>query len=216
MGTVIGFYVLRSQGERQLDVNKDNFVTKASFMNSRSVTVQVDPVDTETTYTIVPCSFRPDHEAKFSLRAFCSNETSVLELSEAENVWKETVVAGKWAKGTAGGCINYASWRNNPQIRMVAEEDGEITLALEQQHSDSLPLSIGFYVIKRPVGNERAWSMEPSDIIHKAPFRKNFLNLTRMTVKKGVEYNIIPCAFSPWDETSFKFYAYGKSPVTLK
>lgn len=30
--TVIGFYVLKSSGSRQLEVNKDNFITKASFM----------------------------------------------------------------------------------------------------------------------------------------------------------------------------------------
>ena len=251
--SVIGFYVLKSpNGSRQLEVNKDNFITKASFMNSQSVTAQIDftslfpqknppsstneneandnndqIIEEPQTFVIVPCTFRPGFETSFTLRAFCSHETSVLELSEANNDWIESMVTGKWQKGTAGGCINYASWRNNPQIKMKAEEDGEIVLALEQEHLDSnqqhqQPTSIGFYITKSHENEnnknkkQRIWSMEASDIIHKAPFKKNNLNLTRMQVEKGQSYTIIPSAFSPWDECSYKFYAYGKSKVTLK
>ena len=216
---VIGFYILKGiSGERQLEINKDNFLSKAAFVNSQSVFAELESSEL-TNYTIVPCTFKPGLECKFILRAFCNSaDASDLQLLPAPSDWVENKVSHKWQAGTSGGCINYATWRNNPQIRMKVEEDGEVMLILEQQQiPEQAPISIGFYITTKSANNQRTWTMAPADILCKAPFRKATTAMCKFTAKKGVEYNIIACSFSPWDERSFHFYAYGyKQKVYLK
>lgn len=41
-----------------------------------------------------------------------------------------SLVQGEWEGHTAGGCLNYATWRNNPQFKLDIGAKTEVTIFL--------------------------------------------------------------------------------------
>ena len=208
----IGFYLLKSDGGRILEVTKENFISKASFTSSPSVICNLN-VEKLSTFTIVPCTFRPNKQSKFELEVFSNNTNAIVELDFARSDWVESVVSGEWKGRSAGGCFNHHTWRSNPQIRLVAEKSGEVVLVLEQQSHDQSAtndvVSIGFYITKKPIDNDIIFTDSQEDILKKAAFKKTSSLSCKFDVEAGMEYNVIPCTFTPFDEATFKMFAYG-------
>jgi hypothetical protein len=203
----IGFYILKSNGEKILEVTKDNFVTKANFTPSLSVFVNLE-VSSASSFTIIPCTFRPHKKSPFKLEVFANDDDAEVVLEPARCDWIETVVSGEWNGRSAGGCLNHHTWRNNDQIRLCAEQSGEVVLVLEQESSNDLK-SIGFYITKPLPDYEKTFSDSPECILKKTPFKKNASLTCRFKAEAGVAYNIIPTTFAPLEVGTYKLYAYG-------
>lgn len=88
----------------------------------------------------------------------CSNEKENIEKSvNNENIPPEeeeeklqewvNVVEGEWKQGTAGGCLNEATWRQNEQFFLKVEQSGTVELTLEQEGEDEIH-PIGFYIFE--------------------------------------------------------------------
>lgn len=94
-------------------------------------------------YIVVPSTFEPDQEGKFELKLFSDNGPVPIE---AIALKASTMVEGEWKGNTSGGCLNFPSWRSNPQFLVNVQQAGTVRIELEQPHRDPLHF-IGFYVV---------------------------------------------------------------------
>jgi hypothetical protein len=54
-------------------------------------------------------------------------------------------VHGRWKGESAGGCVNYPTWRNNPQYLLHVKQTRVLTITLAQIDTTAL-LPIGLYL----------------------------------------------------------------------
>jgi len=117
----------------------------------------------ESMYVVIPCTFDPNWESKFTLTILTDNAIKIKKLQEVKDLTLEvmqasspdhppnmelTVVSqGEWKGETAGGCINHWTWRNNPQFILTVKKDLIATITLKQGETETMP-SVGFYVTK--------------------------------------------------------------------
>lgn len=125
-----------------------------------------------------------------------------------EVVGKEVAIYGSWKGSNAGGCMNYTTWRNNPQIFLtVPTASTQVTITLNQEDKNGTT-QIGFYLIQPEVAQgKRVLYLEEgeSDIAAKAKFsssRSNKLDLTLPKTNK-YPYVIIPCTFKAGEERNW-------------
>jgi hypothetical protein len=209
----IGFYLLKSDGSRQVEVTKDNFVSKVTFTQADCVAQTIQLPTIGGIYTLIPCTFKPSYESKFNLQVYqADGGAGPLWLREAHQRWHQSSVSSQWRGVTAGGCMNHSTWRNNPQFSLSADEDGEAVLVLQQLGSDA-PKSIGLYVVPCPSSGLRAWHVRVDDIIRKAAFRKSREVSCRLALEAGLRYNVIACAFSPLDFADFQLQLFCDQPT---
>ena len=108
---------------------------------------------------IIPCTFDPGHEAQFFIQVFSNKEIILYELhgnylsievqsSKSRAAFAFTINSheGEWTAKTSGGCLNYYSWRNNPQYLVTSLETVKVNITLHQQRLTALE-SIGFYIV---------------------------------------------------------------------
>jgi hypothetical protein len=96
------------------------------------------------TYIIVPCTYDPAQEAMFQLNLYSSESPITIETIKEH---KLTQIKGEWKDKGAGGCLNFSSWRYNPQFLLSLSKPCKARIQLEQLPSDSLKF-IGFYVVR--------------------------------------------------------------------
>ncbi len=136
-------------------------------------------------YVIIPCTFYPAHENGFQISAAPHTNSSDVKLKPClDNIRKAIAHVsseflpliptfstsfrngylcmrytqqGQWIKGkTAGGCRNYKSWLSNPQFCMKLRTRGSVVIVLtQQQGSDHVDNSIGFYVVQTKGTHQR-------------------------------------------------------------
>jgi len=107
---------------------------------------------------------------------------------------KEVSILSEWGEGEAGGCVNYSTWRTNPQFFLIMDKKAKISVTLEQ-HSPVLK-SIGFYLTK---GNgSQVVILAPEDLVVKSNFHKQrTVTVECVLDKSDIPYVIIPCTFHP-------------------
>jgi hypothetical protein len=74
------------------------------------------------------------------------NQEQEEEEEEKSHEWGN-MVEGEWKQGTAGGCLNEATWRQNEQFFLKVESSGTVELTLEQLGEDEIH-PIGFYIFE--------------------------------------------------------------------
>jgi hypothetical protein len=118
-------------------------------------------------FVVIPCTFDPNWESKFSLTILTDQAIKIKKLQEVKDLTLEVprqsffafiggstlgsdawcLSQGDWRGDSAGGCINHWTWRNNPQFMLTVKKDLTATVTLKQGDSDAMP-SAGFYVTK--------------------------------------------------------------------
>jgi hypothetical protein len=84
-------------------------------------------------------------QAPFNLSFYPAKGAESIEIRPADDVLQKHVDYGEWKGLTAGGCLNYGMWRNNPQYRITAKQTEKLTLFLGQYlviSNPTLPLSL--------------------------------------------------------------------------
>ena len=206
-----GFYVVRSDGEKILTGDLSKFVLKSKFTKTETVSMDLitDGKKEPTTYTIAPCTKEPQKYGRFTLSLFSKSKKSI-ELKEVTDPWKEKTLAGQWAKDTSGGCFNYATWRNNTQYQLTLQNDGEVTVIVEQELNGTVD-SIGCYIIANTKEDVHMYEKpRQSDVISKAKFRSTKSVHCAFKGKAGVNYTLIPCTFNPNIVKRFRMRVFSK------
>ena len=79
-----------------------------------------------------------------SLPDFVTNFTDVYVCDILPRSWKRVRLFGEWTDATAGGCLNFPTWKNNPQFRFTVEEPVTIIIVLSQDDA-RIPKENGEY-----------------------------------------------------------------------
>eukprot|EP01112_Ceratiomyxa_fruticulosa_P011179 TRINITY_DN3018_c0_g1_i1.p1 TRINITY_DN3018_c0_g1~~TRINITY_DN3018_c0_g1_i1.p1 ORF type:complete len:963 (-),score=250.30 TRINITY_DN3018_c0_g1_i1:195-3083(-) len=207
----VGFYVFKTpnKGAPTTALTGSNLVGKTNFVNSSDVlsTLNLEAGD----YVIVPCSFDPGQEARFTLTIFSSGRIEPLNIVKEEG----TGVKGVWEGPSAGGCLNHPTWRSNPQylLEIPPSPSTQVTISLEQVGSGtdgkSMPF-IGFYVAKAPPApiDKKMFSLAPKDVVGNTEFINDLqVSLTLTLTPANSPCIVIPSTFLPKVETSFTLRA---------
>ena len=67
--------------------------------------------------------------------------------------WKHAGIKGEWKGQTAGGCGNYATWKNNPQFGFSIDQEMDVFITLMQKDTRmegvmNDPINVGFLILK--------------------------------------------------------------------
>jgi len=170
-------------------------------------------------YVVVPCTFKPEQEAEYSLSLFSKSPEflDVVTLQPAPDDYIELEMKGEWKGITAGGCLNQSTWRNNPQFQLKTDKKADMWISLSVPNKDNKEISIGFYVVKAPIDGSRTVDMEAKDVLKKGAFRKSQEVIVPFDAEPGV-YNIIASTFNAGQESPFTLTVYSdnKTGTTLK
>ncbi len=153
-------------------------------------------------YTIVPCTFEPGHESAFSLTCFAKRRLKLKSLNQEAT---DIEVSGQWHDESAGGCVNFPTWRNNPQYFLYAKRPFttvQITLAQKRAFE---PYAIGIYVARNTDNAQsRLLVLSADNLVTKTSFEKAREVSTTVTLEDTeTPYAIIPATFYQNQDSKF-------------
>jgi hypothetical protein len=111
---------------------------------------------TSTPYIIIPCTFDAGVEQSFTLEIQCDNDVRVEEITP-ETDWYTTAIESEWDSKTAGGCVNYPTYLNNPQYLLQAQQDTTGFVVMTQTDKSDFD-DLGLYLINAPEGKQQSLS----------------------------------------------------------
>jgi hypothetical protein len=204
----IGFHMLKHKGkynnqnphqsDRIFTCDPDTLVLKSKFEYSREVAV--DAKLDAGIYVIVPSTYHPDLLSSFTLRVFVENKPFTITAMPSEgDCYSSHIVSGEWiANQNAGGCMNTARWVENPQYVLKANQDMNISLALEQViDGNTQPTHISYYVAQANALDANAPVFE----FVKAQEAPKFTSIAEVASSFSISADkplvIIPCTFQP-------------------
>jgi hypothetical protein len=81
----------------------------------------------------------------FTLRVFAPLPVELAPIDAARR-WLRTACEGEWTEATAGGCRNFGSWAENPQLRACGIQCFLICMLCD---ADGIfrPLIVGFMIL---------------------------------------------------------------------
>eukprot|EP01122_Echinamoeba_exundans_P012765 TRINITY_DN5421_c0_g1_i1.p1 TRINITY_DN5421_c0_g1~~TRINITY_DN5421_c0_g1_i1.p1 ORF type:complete len:1244 (+),score=206.12 TRINITY_DN5421_c0_g1_i1:107-3838(+) len=168
--------------------------TEVPFSTDPEVSMPTLFDDSNFKYVVIPWieSLGPSQSMSFELKI---NAMSALTIRKLPNM-SEIVRNGEWAKETAGGCINHASWRRNPQFLIRVNATSDIHLFITQMLD---PLQyIGFYLVKTDDPARKVMKISQSRILNSdTKFRKKSeIYSGRLSLNPG-NYVLVVATFEP-------------------
>ncbi|KAL6076589.1 Constitutive triple response 4 [Balamuthia mandrillaris] len=212
----IGFYVAKSDGSgrRQLSLSRDQLVAKAAFEDSKTVSLDLTLEGSEVPYIVIPSTFNPESECKFTM-TFTSEGVIGLEPLSPSKEWKHVSVEGEWAGKSAGGCKNNPTCPNNPQYLLQVTEPTVAHMLLVQNDKTEFD-HIGFYVAKTGSPTVKLVKISTSDILGKAEFASCREAYWKCSLTPDKFYVIVPCTFDPGYESKFRLTVLSDNAVKIK
>ncbi len=121
-------------------ISSKQVVAKSDFSSclEASVSFKANP---KYVYIILAVTAEPNQESSFSLTCFSKRRIKLKSLSQSGV--SEIVVDGQWHDESAGGCVNYPTWRNNPQYLVYAKRPFTTVIITLTQKKVFEPNAIG-------------------------------------------------------------------------
>jgi hypothetical protein len=122
-------------------------VAITNFMAAREASVEFYAKKGQK-YVVIPANFEPGTLNKFQMTVFSTEKITVSPLSKEQ---PSLQAASKWSKasGTAGGCPNNSTWRQNPQFSLSLTKPTKVNVVLEQPSvKPEAALHAGYYILK--------------------------------------------------------------------
>ena len=135
---------LLGSGRRQIILHKPNLVGRVSFEDEPFVAEQFT-LKPSCTYVLIPCTFMPSQEGRFSLEFQSTGSVDIQPLPE-DREWKWVTAKDEWRGKSAGGCRNHLTCINNPQFLLRTRKATTCTILLSQNSTEAFD-AIGFYVL---------------------------------------------------------------------
>jgi len=199
----IGFYVVKSTDPnfKRVLLNPKDIVTECKFANKLSISAKATLNPEEGPYVIIPSTFDPGVEGKFSV-VVSGKGINLSTLSDT--MWHSVTTRGEWKGKSAGGCKNYDSWTNNPQFILTISTKSTISIVLIQSKKTNFH-GIGVYVrdesTKRIIGKSKFVSALEASSVIELPSEGNFC--------------LIPTTFNPGIEDKFALIVFCKEQFTI-
>jgi serine/threonine protein kinase len=168
--------------------------TEVPFNSDPEVSIPTLFDDANFKYVVIPWieSLAPSKSISFELKINAMATLTIRQLPKMA----EIVRNGEWTKDTAGGCINHASWRRNPQFLIRVNETSDIHLFITQM-LDHLQY-IGFYLVKTDEPTRKVMKISQSRILNSdTKFRKKSeIYSGRLSLNPGT-YALVVATFDP-------------------
>eukprot|EP00003_Mantamonas_plastica_P033399 TRINITY_DN9554_c0_g1_i1.p1 TRINITY_DN9554_c0_g1~~TRINITY_DN9554_c0_g1_i1.p1 ORF type:complete len:451 (-),score=139.98 TRINITY_DN9554_c0_g1_i1:21-1373(-) len=202
----IAFSLMRVKHNKQkvMSSTKDGQVNKIMLSASREISGEFE-LTNDYEYVIIPVTHQAKQESPYILNIFCEDELDFFEISNDVNSTLSdcVVIKGKWSKEecTAGGCMNYASWCDNPQFLIEPNRNGNYSIEMTLSPK---AVTSGFYLLKRsgqrtrrltPMDHENDMEIKPVFVKNASVVKSTDIPLFSTTSKNP--YTLIPCTFKP-------------------
>jgi serine/threonine protein kinase len=227
----MGFYLFKAEVGEAGTLSRDKLMHKTkNFLDLKEVAMSGLTLE-RGSYLIVPCTYNPGYQGSFGVTVY--TDLDIITLNPVRE--QATLIKGAWShvQCTAGGCINFPTWRSNAQyyleLEEVDEDDVTIDLVLEQEpHNNNVTVMspqsggntagkpqlphIGFLVVKAPLGlQDKLMQLTSKDVIASAEYLNDYRVSKRMSINTGEwrSFVIIPTTFYPKEENSFTLRVIG-------
>jgi len=177
-------------------------------------TVNLQP---DTLYCVIPCTYDPGHDGKYQLTFSSPTPLTISELPAGEE-WKYVSQKGEWKAKSAAGCLNHASFPNNPQFVLKSETLTNATILLTQQHHEGAEGdTVGFYIFETKSVKSKLSSaqLSPKEIKASAEFVRAAEATCEFQLQPKKIYAIIPCTYDPGFENAFELTVFSDHEVKL-
>jgi hypothetical protein len=111
-------------------------------------------------------------------------------------------IKGAWQGKSAGGCMNFPTWRYNPQIFASVAETQNVNIQLSQDIKSRF--FIGLIVAKSNGKISRHLALSVEQIVLKQDHKQSQHVSADLTFEAGVQYLVIPCTFNPGEEARYQ------------
>jgi len=197
----IGLYILKTNDHEFKKVRyiKEDKKAVSPFTDVRDLSFEYT-IQTPGDYIVLPCTFDRGIETAYELSIFVNKPSEVRELTQEK---PSKTLPGAWKAGsTAGGCMNYDTWMNNPQFLLVCSKPGPVEILLQQIPIPGKELeAIALYVLS---SSTQARAVEPEQILIKPKAIGTEAAVSEVLNADAHEYYIIvPTIFDPDVEREF-------------
>lgn len=227
----IGLLVLDGkQIKKTLEYDQKDVVASVGHEREIELSIQVPMQSMQSRggrpYVVIPHTYFPNQYAGFTLTARCNKKLQIKQV-DPDFDWVHTQVKGGWHQkaNTAGGCLEYASWRENVQYHLqFADENCQIFVVLNKAlpdgaAPDSNTNDFGFVIAKgSPIeaGRRPKLSITEDDIMLQAMGSTDNVIAKGSLPSNGLNdgYYIIPYTKYPDTEGAFVLDIYTSCEAT--
>eukprot|EP00736_Rhodelphis_marinus_P002744 Rmarinus@m.9918 len=137
--------------------------------------------------------------------------------------WNGLRVQGEWTKGTAGGCLKYATWKNNVQYVLTVQKKTTVFILLSQRdvrlyNQTTYDDAIGFLVHVSDDPDKKVVQFTQKGLVGKTPSyvtARDVSILLRLDPLVSKHYVILPTTFKPEVLGKYYLYVFSNRPVQL-
>ncbi|KAL1524171.1 hypothetical protein AB1Y20_019080 [Prymnesium parvum] len=159
-----------------------------------------------------------------SLRDFCSLFDEAFACSFFPESSPHAMIADQWVGESAGGCLDFASWRGNPQYLLNLSHDSRVHFVLSQsrqrarkQETQGL-CTIGICAL-RGVNRRRRLTVKRQDIVGQCPLseiRDACISIDLPRTTSTQPHVIVPYTLNPGEENEFVLSVYTEAHFKLQ
>eukprot|EP01124_Arcella_intermedia_P032791 TRINITY_DN7711_c0_g2_i1.p1 TRINITY_DN7711_c0_g2~~TRINITY_DN7711_c0_g2_i1.p1 ORF type:complete len:801 (+),score=192.26 TRINITY_DN7711_c0_g2_i1:178-2403(+) len=217
----IGFYLIRLNTDKRkkiIDFEYEQVLAQDQGWRKAQEITSKNPLFVEKgLYVVIPCTFYPRKEAKFTLTFACSTISS-FSISPLESIYNEVVHEGKWTPELSGGCTQNPDWINNPRYLLTAETDLSITFFIDRKPwlnaLRKKPEFVGIYIFKAKANQYASLTKEMLESKTKHFSDSKEVSLKVKHLKRGT-YIVLVTTYNALYTGKFLFRAYSVRPFSL-
>ena len=229
----IGFIIVDGKGVRRpLAISDEDIVASSELHNADKITAKVSVKGAKERgglpYVIIPHTLYPRQESQFTLEVVGNKKAT---LSNIDPCLDYTCLThhGEWSvhSGTAGGFIQYPTWRDTTQsLLKFSEPNARILVVLSKKMQSCVghdSLEVGLVVMKGSSleggCRQKVSTPSPADIVAQTDFIANsttgFSEVIVDLPHNKYGYIILPCTRYPYGEGAYQLSVYSDSDLQL-
>jgi len=211
----VNLRVFKTDGQRA-DARSKLLGSSGTFDYANSVTAEVQLPASKHPYMVVPSTFEVGQNWEFQMRVYSKSKFEFAAFSAPTFPppgWSTHTLNGAWDENSAGGCIKYPSFANNPQwgiqvsgnkcrVVIVLKQKGTV-FPIQLQLADKKGVRITSLYKHEVLGDSGAY----------AP--REDIQLEATLPEASYPYTLIASTFEPDCEAAFDLAVYSERPVKL-
>jgi hypothetical protein len=129
--------------------------------------------------------------------------------------WQSAAIDSEWKGITAGGCVNFPTWKNNPQFALTLSSASNVMISLTQRDTRmegilEFSIAMGMLVLKASDVSQKSAQIKPKDIVGQSSFAPAREASLELGLDAGT-YLISATTYQPNQATTFTIRVYAES-----